>query len=583
MIVRRTALRSARRWTSGGQGSEDEKRVLGMTKKQIFEEVERKVTRWEEMKAGAGEWWKETKAHYVGGTRELWSNIKMSSQFARKAMYGHILTRRERRLITRTLGDVFRVIPFSMFVIIPFMEFLLPVALKVFPNMLPSTYNDPKISNAMYAKRLSAQVELTKLLQDTLEEMAVTIQKETACAEKQESARKLAEFMLALRNKEKTKLTHEELKKLLPLFNSDLGLSKMRRKELIAMCKLLETPHIPFASEESLRIGLRMHLRRLKADDAAIQQEKISSLSDKEVIQACKMRAIKVGSPPDIPALREDLSLWIELSRQPGVSNSLLVLSRILPLDGIRKVAKAAAEDVETWKVTEIERSVEEKEAAEEREQILKERGSEYLRRAGEEERRKASEMPAGMHVFFMSMGDLWMNEKKGRIISSLSKGAEGLRDTAEEIMELKEDTIEFKEEVGGKTSNAMGILEKRIAKNITTLQNRLLTEQDDFIAASAKILEHQTGSLSPIPAEIFEKLSSIQEAVAPPEPTTAKRKHPYAPVPYADPDNQAAEYPSTLSNIITAVEEDHKPAKAEHSVTSYTEEKSLVTKVKHI
>lgn len=30
--------------------------------------------------------------------------------------------------------------PFSVFIIIPFMEFLLPVALKLFPGMLPSTF-----------------------------------------------------------------------------------------------------------------------------------------------------------------------------------------------------------------------------------------------------------------------------------------------------------------------------------------------------------------------------------------------------------------------------------------------------------
>jgi hypothetical protein len=34
------------------------------------------------------------------------------------------------------------VIPFAVFIMVPFMEFLLPVALKLFPNMLPSTFED---------------------------------------------------------------------------------------------------------------------------------------------------------------------------------------------------------------------------------------------------------------------------------------------------------------------------------------------------------------------------------------------------------------------------------------------------------
>ena len=35
-----------------------------------------------------------------------------------------------------------RLIPFAVFVIVPFMELLIPVVLKVFPNALPSTFED---------------------------------------------------------------------------------------------------------------------------------------------------------------------------------------------------------------------------------------------------------------------------------------------------------------------------------------------------------------------------------------------------------------------------------------------------------
>lgn len=44
--------------------------------------------------------------------------------------------------MTRTTADVFRLVPFIIFLVVPFMEVLLPVALKVFPNMLPSTFED---------------------------------------------------------------------------------------------------------------------------------------------------------------------------------------------------------------------------------------------------------------------------------------------------------------------------------------------------------------------------------------------------------------------------------------------------------
>ena len=55
-------------------------------------------------------------------------------------MAGYELSRRESNQLQRTIVDVVRLVPFAMFVIIPFAELLLPVALKIFPNLLPSTY-----------------------------------------------------------------------------------------------------------------------------------------------------------------------------------------------------------------------------------------------------------------------------------------------------------------------------------------------------------------------------------------------------------------------------------------------------------
>ena len=57
-----------------------------------------------------------------------------------KSLRGVALTRRERRQLTRTTADLFRMIPMIVILVVPFMELTLPVLLKLFPNMLPSTY-----------------------------------------------------------------------------------------------------------------------------------------------------------------------------------------------------------------------------------------------------------------------------------------------------------------------------------------------------------------------------------------------------------------------------------------------------------
>lgn len=66
--------------------------------------------------------------------------LRVATRLIWKQLKGGKLTRRERKQLTRTTADIFRVVPFTFFIIIPFAEFLLPVALRIFPNMLPSTF-----------------------------------------------------------------------------------------------------------------------------------------------------------------------------------------------------------------------------------------------------------------------------------------------------------------------------------------------------------------------------------------------------------------------------------------------------------
>jgi len=90
-------------------------------------------------------WWDEFKSmlqHYWFGTKLLWADVRISSRLMLKLAGGKNLSRRERQQLTRTTADIFRLVPFAVFIIVPFMELLLPVFLKLFPNMLPSTFQD---------------------------------------------------------------------------------------------------------------------------------------------------------------------------------------------------------------------------------------------------------------------------------------------------------------------------------------------------------------------------------------------------------------------------------------------------------
>uniref|UniRef100_A0A3Q4HPE4 Leucine zipper-EF-hand containing transmembrane protein 2 n=1 Tax=Neolamprologus brichardi TaxID=32507 RepID=A0A3Q4HPE4_NEOBR len=78
--------------------------------------------------------------HYYNGFRLLGIDTKIAGRMVWRLLHGQLLTRRERRRLMRTCADLFRLVPFMVFIIVPFMEFLLPVFLKLFPEMLPSTF-----------------------------------------------------------------------------------------------------------------------------------------------------------------------------------------------------------------------------------------------------------------------------------------------------------------------------------------------------------------------------------------------------------------------------------------------------------
>lgn len=85
----------------------------------------------------------------IDGIKHTWHGFKLLAyeirtcvSILRRVLNGHTLTRRERAQLSRTFADLLRVIPFMFFVIVPFAELLLPVCLWIWPNMLPSTFED---------------------------------------------------------------------------------------------------------------------------------------------------------------------------------------------------------------------------------------------------------------------------------------------------------------------------------------------------------------------------------------------------------------------------------------------------------
>ena len=87
-----------------------------------------------------------------------------------KLMAGYELSRRESNQLQRTIVDVVRLVPFAMFVIIPFAELLLPIALKIFPNLLPSTYESTVDRQKKLAKLKKTRKAASEFIKNTMAE-----------------------------------------------------------------------------------------------------------------------------------------------------------------------------------------------------------------------------------------------------------------------------------------------------------------------------------------------------------------------------------------------------------------------------
>uniref|UniRef100_A0A673T162 Leucine zipper and EF-hand containing transmembrane protein 2 n=1 Tax=Suricata suricatta TaxID=37032 RepID=A0A673T162_SURSU len=85
--------------------------------------------------------------YYYNGFYLLWIDTKVAARMVWRLLHGQVLTRRERRRLLRTCADFFRLVPFMVFFMVPFMELLLPAFLKFFPEMLPSTFESESKKN----------------------------------------------------------------------------------------------------------------------------------------------------------------------------------------------------------------------------------------------------------------------------------------------------------------------------------------------------------------------------------------------------------------------------------------------------
>lgn len=269
---------------------------------------------------------KEAK-HYWVGTKLLWVEIKIAKEILGRIASGHGMTRRERMQLIRTTMDLFRLVPFAIFVIVPFMELLLPVALKLFPNMLPSTFQDKLKKEEGMKMELQMRLAVAGFFQETLTEMANKRKDATTGGDGPSAGKDVLEFIEKARLGEP--LPNETVIRIAGHFKDELTLANINRPQLVSMCQYMGLQ--PYGADAFLRFQLRTKLRAIKEDDRRILWEGLNSLTMLELREACNERGMRTIGLTEYGYQRQ-LQEWLDLSIQKNIPISLLIMSRAFML-----------------------------------------------------------------------------------------------------------------------------------------------------------------------------------------------------------------------------------------------------------
>ncbi|XP_052007402.1 mitochondrial proton/calcium exchanger protein isoform X1 [Xyrauchen texanus] len=500
--------------------------------------------------------------HYYHGFRLLWIDTTIAVRMLWRVLNGNILSRRERRQFLRTCADVFRLLPFLVFIIVPFMEFLLPIALKLFPNMLPSTFETQSKKEERLKKELRVKLEMAKFLQDTIEEIALRNK-----AAKGNVTEEFSTFFQKIRDSGE-RPSNEQIIRFSKLFEDELTLDNLTRPQLVALCKLLELQSI--GTNNFLRFQLIMKLRAIRADDKLIAEEGVDSLNVKELQAACRVRGMRALGVTE-ERLQEQLKQWLELHLNQHIPTSLLLLSRAMflpdtlsPADQLKttlqnlpeimaKEAQVKVAELDFSKVdnkTKLEATLQEEAAIREEH---REREQERLADAEEKAKEQAAlegemlELDANRRVdaeHALSSVDVAIHSETLRDTAPVLEGIKGEEITKEEIdmlndactklkeqkklltkekeelEELKDDVQEYSEDLEeikrelSKTGEEKVVEESKASKRLSKRVNRMIGRIDKIISELEKdkvVLDGQmdSGTTPPI-GLFFEKHSDL-------------------------------------------------------------------------
>ena len=270
------------------------------------------------------------------GSKLFKKNASISHQLLRKRVKGHPLKLQEHKLLLRTVSDAFKLVPFSFFVIVPFAELLLPVALWIWPNMLPSTFKELISDDSRKLRRLRAKKEMAAFFEEVIKKNA---------EHTEFSGDKRAEWLelqRVMQSHTAGSAFPKQFLKFAKLFHEEFQLENMPLEHLQAICRLLGIS--PYGFQSHVVLQLRHYVTGLLAEDRHIRWEGVDALSHEDLRDACKARGMLPEDGASDSELRLMLEHWLDLSSQKDMPISLLLWSRSYVVSEDKKLLEPKVE-----------------------------------------------------------------------------------------------------------------------------------------------------------------------------------------------------------------------------------------------
>ena len=279
---------------------------------------------------------------FKNGTVLFKKNFTISKRLLGKKLNGEELNYKEHSLLVTTTSDLVKLIPFSFFVIVPFAELLLPVVLKFYPKLLPSTYDVGKlftksqtkgegtIMGSDRSKRLLAKQKLMEFFKEVSIKADLDKEEQKKLSERNKAINDFKEMLIGYSTNGETRAvlpSVEDIRKFISHFPQGpdyFRLENLKIEILESICFLLNID--PFAFRSHIVIQLKRFINEIRKEDKSIKWEGVDSLSSEDLVEANRKRGLPIDVSPD--ELKGQIREWIDISSDRSIPISVLLWIR---------------------------------------------------------------------------------------------------------------------------------------------------------------------------------------------------------------------------------------------------------------